>query len=121
MSDVPEVPEIDVHQARQRVSQGDLLLDVREPHEHEAVRIAGGQLLPLSQFAERYAAELPQDRPIVVYCRSGRRSAHITDLLLKHGYRAINMAGGILAWQDAALPVETDTETGSEANEPTNR
>ncbi len=73
------------------------LLDVREPFEHERERIDGGVLIPLGELAGRFD-ELPTDRPIVVYCHSGARSAHAAAMLRSKGFEAHNLEGGILAW-----------------------
>jgi rhodanese-related sulfurtransferase len=81
------------------------LIDVREPHEHEAARIAGDQLIPLAQLQAR-TAELATDRPVVLYCLSGGRSAWATSALQASGYDAHNLEGGILAWVAAGLPIE---------------
>lgn len=97
--------EIDVHEAQARIAAGALHVDVRELDEFEALSIPGSTLVPLSEFMSRYQ-ELPQDRDIVVSCRSGRRSAQAADFLNANGYRAINVAGGILAWEEAQLPLE---------------
>ncbi|MBS3968133.1 MAG: rhodanese-like domain-containing protein [Truepera sp.] len=99
-----EAPAIDVQEAYQRTQNGSLLLDVREPDEHAEAHIPGDRLLPLTEFAERYS-ELPREREIVVYCRSGRRSAQVVNFLLAQGYQAINVTGGIIAWHEAELPV----------------
>jgi rhodanese-related sulfurtransferase len=103
-----EAPAIDVHEAYRRAQDGALLLDVREPDEHAEAHIPGDQLLPLTEFAERYEGELPKEREIVVYCRSGRRSAQVVNFLLAQGYQAINVAGGIIAWREAGLPIVSD-------------
>lgn len=100
------VPEIDVEEANRRLEAGDRLIDVREPHEHQEVRIPGAGLLPMSEFLERFEAEVPADQEVMIQCRSGGRSAEMTRVLLERGYRAVNVAGGILAWQSAGLPVE---------------
>lgn len=84
------------------------MIDVREPREHDEVRIPGARLLPMSEFLERYQEELPSDRELMIQCRSGSRSAEVTRVLLQQGYRAVNVAGGILAWESAGLPVEHD-------------
>lgn len=99
-----ETPEINVFEAKERLEKGDFLLDVREQHEFDDVHISGSTLIPLSEFEERYD-ELPRGKNIVVQCRSGARSAKATDVLLEKGYKAVNMAGGILAWEEADLPV----------------
>lgn len=98
-------PQIDVEEAHRRLGQGELLIDVREPRERDEVRIPGSRLLPMSEFLERYQEELPRDRELMIQCRSGSRSAEVTRILLQQGYRAVNVAGGILAWESAGLPV----------------
>ena len=81
------------------------LVDVREPHEHEAGRIAGAQHV---QFAEltRMAESHDRDRPLVFYCHSGGRSAVATQAFRASGFQAFNMAGGLVAWQAQGLPLE---------------
>ncbi len=99
------IPEIDVLEAKARIETGALLVDVREQNEYDALRIPGSILVPLSEFEERFE-ELPRDRAIIMQCRSGARSGRTTEFLLAQGYSdVVNMAGGILAWQDAELPV----------------
>ncbi|MDZ7706177.1 MAG: rhodanese-like domain-containing protein [Trueperaceae bacterium] len=100
-----QTPEIDIHEAKKRIDAGDLLLDVREQDEYDEAHIPGSTLIPLSEFANRYD-EVPQDREVVVYCRSGKRSAQAVNFLNDKGYDAINVEGGILAWQEADYPTE---------------
>src|SRR5690348_10434150 len=83
------------------------LIDVRARHEHEAGRIAGGRLLELSQLASE-AHTIDSDRPVVFYCRSGSRSAMATEAFAQAGYDAHNMAGGMLQWEAAGLPIDPD-------------
>jgi adenylyltransferase/sulfurtransferase len=75
------------------------LLDVREPHEAEICQIPGtAMLIPVGSIAER-AGEVATDDPIVVYCRSGVRSAKAFDQLRAAGFTNLrNLRGGILAW-----------------------
>ena len=74
------------------------LLDVREPSEFAAGKIAGAVNIPMNDV-ERRLRELPKDREIVVMCHSGARSARITSVLNRLGYKnAANLAGGISAW-----------------------
>jgi len=88
------------------VAAGEIqLVDVREPEEHEAGRIAGGRLIPLNQLATQ-AESLDRQRPIVFYCRSGARSAMATEAFTTAGFDAHNMAGGLLEWDAAGLPLE---------------
>jgi len=80
------------------------LLDVREPAERAIVTIPGDQLaIPLGELPAR-VGEVPADRPVVVYCRSGARSAHAAAYLAGAGYAAANLAGGVLAWADDVEP-----------------
>ncbi len=74
------------------------LLDVREPAEYEQARIGGATLVPLGTLPQRLG-ELPKDRTIVVYCRSGRRSAQAVAFLRENGFDAVqNLTGGMNAW-----------------------
>ena len=74
------------------------MLDVREDYEYDIANI-GGQLIPLNQVVDR-VLEIPNDRPVVVMCKSGGRSQNAIDLLKKEGFdNLINLKGGILAWQ----------------------
>jgi rhodanese-related sulfurtransferase len=99
-----ETPEVDVQEAKKRVDAGALLVDVREQDEYDTVRIPGSTLVPLSELQQRYS-ELPQDQDLVIHCRSGARSARATDFLNENGYNAVNVAGGILDWEQQDLPV----------------
>jgi rhodanese-related sulfurtransferase len=81
------------------------LIDVRQPHEWDAGRIAGARHLELGELAAR-ADTLDRDAPVVFYCRSGARSAMATEAFAGAGFDAHNMAGGLLAWDEAGLPLE---------------
>lgn len=98
--------EVDVHQARAMLDAGALLLDVREPAELGVCRIAGSMAIPMREIPARLG-ELPADRPILVLCHHGGRSARVSLFLRQHGLaRVTNVAGGIDAWAeriDAAL------------------
>ncbi len=88
------------------VQEGALLVDVREGHEYEEVHAEGARLMPLSEFEAR-SGELPKDRPLVMICRSGARSARAGQYLLDHGYTdVVNLGGGTLAWAENGLPTE---------------
>ncbi|MFO0827844.1 MAG: rhodanese-like domain-containing protein [Phycisphaerales bacterium] len=81
------------------------LVDVREIEEFEHERIEGSVLMPLSQFNDVSAVLNPNDT-IVVQCRSGRRSADAASRLAARGHKHVfNLAGGIVAWKAAGLPV----------------
>lgn len=74
-----------------------LLLDVREPHEWDLVRLPGAHHVPLGQLAQRLG-ELAADRDVVAYCHSGVRSLQAVSLLRGAGFSARSLAGGIDAW-----------------------
>lgn len=100
------VPEIDPRDVAELSAAGAvLLLDVREPEEWAAGRIADAVHLPLGELGARYE-ELPRDRRIVAVCRSGARSGQATAALRGAGYDVENMAGGMKAWQAAGLPLD---------------
>lgn len=91
---------ITVEELKERRESGAsfVLLDVREPGEIAASSLSGSLNIPMGQV-ERRLRELPKDREIVVMCRSGGRSAHVTATLNKLGYKnAVNLTGGISAW-----------------------
>lgn len=87
---------------KNRENESLLVLDVREPHEVE--QLPYNQLkslihIPMNEVPQRLA-EIPQDKDIVVACRSGGRSAAICDFLAGQGYNPSNLIGGILAWNE---------------------
>ena len=81
------------------------LVDVREPYEHEAGRIAGDTHIELERLSGEVDS-LDRARPLVFYCRSGSRSAMAADAFRTAGYDAYNMAGGLEAWVESGLPIE---------------
>jgi rhodanese-related sulfurtransferase len=90
--------------ARLRAGGDIQLIDVRAPHEHEAGHIADTSLIELAELTAR-AGEIDRDQSVVFYCRSGSRSAMATQAFAQAGYDAHNMAGGMLAWEAAGLPI----------------
>ena len=87
-----------------------VLVDVREPYEWDAGRIAGAKHIELERLAGR-ADELPKDKPVIFQCRMGRRSALATDAFRAVGFDAYNMRGGIEAWANDGLPLEPEGGT----------
>jgi len=94
----------------QRSGKDFLLVDVREPAEYEIVRIPGSTLIPKGEILSGAAlARLPQDKQIVLHCKSGVRSAEALAAVKAAGFRdAVHVHGGVLAWAkqiDPSLPV----------------
>ena len=86
--------------------QGDAqLVDVREPYEWAAGRIAGARHIEMGDLAAE-AASVDRERPVVFYCRVGARSGMAAQAFRRAGYEAYNLAGGLEAWVAAGLPVE---------------
>jgi hydroxyacylglutathione hydrolase len=86
--------------------QPPLAVDVRTPREREQKRIAGSLGIPLNHLTENLE-KLPKDRPLIVYCAGGYRSSIAASLLQSRGFRRVSeIAGGIVAWEAANLPVQ---------------
>jgi rhodanese-related sulfurtransferase len=84
--------------ARRDANEDLVLLDVREPHEIATASIAGATTIRMGEIPQHLDA-LPTDRPIVVICHHGGRSAAVTGFLNANGYpNAVNLDGGIEAW-----------------------
>ena len=98
-------PEIDPAEAAEALAGGALALDVREPDEWAAGRIAGATLIPLGEVGARLG-ELPRDRRVVVVCRTGSRSGYVADALHGAGFDAANLRGGLHLWVARGLPLD---------------
>jgi sulfur-carrier protein adenylyltransferase/sulfurtransferase len=116
LSDAAEVAvkdsTISVSELKGKIDNKDnfLLIDVREPSEFEIVRIPGSVLIPKQGFLDGSAlASLPQDKPIILHCKSGVRSAECLAILKSAGFAdATHVSGGVVAWAkqiDTSLPV----------------
>lgn len=81
------------------------ILDVRQPNEFSTGHIAGANLIPLHELSAKIS-KLPRDREIICVCRSGARSGVAARQLAAQGFNAINMRGGMLAWQRHQLPTK---------------
>lgn len=101
------LPAVTPEEARDLVAESNgLIIDVREPDEWAEARIPGAKHIPLGTLAER-AKEVPRDRPVILQCRSGARSARATRALLDAGYTNVrNLEGGIGEWAAEGLPLE---------------
>lgn len=81
------------------------LLDVRTPGERLQGYIPGSVLIPIDMVGQRLA-EIPKDRPVIVYCTVGSRSRSVANSLKKRGYAEVyNMKDGIVGWYRNGLPV----------------
>ena len=99
------VPEIQPEELKRRLDAGEdiFVLDVREPHEYQICNL-NGYLIPVGDLPGR-VHELDSSRNIVVYCRSGARSAKAVEFLRQTGFKNVsNLAGGILRWSDTVDP-----------------
>ena len=103
------VKEVGMAEALQLINHKNaFVLDVREESEFNSGHILNSRLIPLGKLNERIGElERYREKPIVVVCRSGQRSTAACVLLGKQGFsQAYNLAGGVLAWQKANLPLE---------------
>lgn len=82
-----------------------VLIDVRTPQEFDSGHIANSINISVDQIASRLS-EIPRDQPIVVYCRSGNRSAQASQILSNAGYTVIYDLGGINQWTAQGFPLE---------------
>ena len=100
--------DVDAERAKELIDEGDVqLVDVREPYEWDAGRIAGARHVELERLASE-AESLDRDRPVLFYCRLGARSGMAANAFRRAGYEAYSMDGGITAWQHQGLPLEPD-------------
>ncbi|HUW05152.1 MAG TPA: rhodanese-like domain-containing protein [Williamwhitmania sp.] len=105
-----EIKGVSVAVAIERISNGALLIDVREWEEIEMVAygVDGHLQIPQSEFSIRFN-EIPRNREIIVGCHSGNRSRTITIFLLEQGFgNVLNLDGGIRDWMEQELPVTWD-------------
>ncbi|PJJ03136.1 rhodanese-related sulfurtransferase [Streptomyces sp. 2333.5] len=105
------VPTVEVD----ALTSEDFLLDVREDDEWEAGHAEGALHIPMSEFVARYGElteAAPADGKVHVLCRVGGRSAQVAQYLIQQGVDAVNVAGGMQAWEAAGRPV-SDGQGGS--------
>jgi rhodanese-related sulfurtransferase len=95
---------ISVLEAQQLVEHGAVLLDVREDFEWEDFRAPGALHIPMAQLSTS-TDRLPPNL-IACICLHGNRSEVVAEALVGAGYEAVNVAGGMIAWEKAGLPVE---------------
>lgn len=106
------VKEIDAAQLAERLEEGEVtLIDVRSAAETAQGMIEGASHIPMHMLPLRLG-EIPKDRDVVFYCRSGARSAQVCMWLGQQGFdNALNLRGGVIAWaragQDFVAPVQS--------------
>jgi sulfur-carrier protein adenylyltransferase/sulfurtransferase len=105
-----KLEELTPEQAAAEIEAGGVaLIDTREPHEYEEAHIDGGRLVPPGLLQDEIESAVPdRSQRVLVYCRSGNRSAKAAEQMAELGYGNVaNVGGGILAWQEQGLPVIT--------------
>lgn len=115
---LPEAREICPTTSHRMMTEGALIVDVREPDEVAQVGYAGGEVIniPLSQIEDRWG-EIPRDRDVILACAVGARSLKATYFLMFKGYdNVMNMHTGIARWVARGFPI-TGSAEGVEASE----
>jgi rhodanese-related sulfurtransferase len=104
---VEQPAPVKVEQAEKQLAGGVQLLDVRTPEEWKEGHLQGAKLVTLAKdgFVDKAKAVLDPKKPVLVYCRSGNRSAKAAKQLREAGFTVHDLAGGITAWQKAGKPV----------------
>jgi rhodanese-related sulfurtransferase len=98
--------DVSVEEARELIDAGAFVLDVRTIDEYNSGHIEGAVLIPHTNLEERIL-EVPRDKVILVYCRSGRRSEIASTILINNGFTQVNnMLGGINAWNAAGYSLK---------------
>lgn len=112
------IKNVNVEEAKKMVEKDDVfVLDVRTPSEFNSSHVKGATLIPVTNASgsglspdnllEARVDEVPKNKKILVYCRSGHRSVSASKILINAGYEQVyNMEGGINAWIAAGYPVE---------------
>jgi rhodanese-related sulfurtransferase len=100
--------DMDVERARRLIDGGEVeLVDVREPREWEAGRIAGARHVELERLAAE-ADSIDRERPVLFYCRVGARSGMAAQAFRGAGYDAYSLAGGLEEWDRRGHPLEPE-------------
>lgn len=110
------VPLIKPSELQTKGAENFVLLDAREKKEYEVSKLPGAVYVGYNKFESEAIADIPKDRPIVVYCSVGYRSERIGEKLKKMGYTQVyNLYGGIFEWKS------TDQEVVDKDNKPTEK
>ena len=84
-------------EAKAKVEAGAALIDVRSPAEFQSGHVPGALNIPVSEFAERLG-EINTSKGVILYCRSGIRSARAAAMLRAQGHQDVHNLGSIAAW-----------------------
>lgn len=106
MMDVAGIPQLQPEEAANRLDQGAVLVDVREPEEHAQARVPGALFIPLRQIPQRLD-ELPRDTPLILMCAAGMRSQQAASYLANQGFEVANLMHGINGWYRTGHTVDT--------------
>ena len=100
--------DVDADEVRAAHERGEIqLIDVREPYEHEAGRIAGARHIEIERLASQ-AETIERDTPVVFYCRLGARSGMAANAFRRAGWDAHSMVGGLEEWAGRGLPLDPE-------------
>jgi rhodanese-related sulfurtransferase len=106
MTDALQDVDVDPDRARELIEAGAVqLVDVREPYEWEAGRIAGARHIELERLVSE-ADSLDRERPVLFYCRVGSRSGMAAEAFRRAGYDAHSIDGGLVEWDRRGHPLE---------------
>jgi rhodanese-related sulfurtransferase len=100
------ISEIEVGALAERIADGALVIDVREPDEYIEGHVPGAQLIPLATVPERLE-RFNADGPTYVICKSGGRSMRACEVAAGEGYEVVNVSGGTGAWMASGRDVVT--------------
>ncbi|MFN4872871.1 MAG: rhodanese-like domain-containing protein [Akkermansiaceae bacterium] len=106
--EIKAVAPVKIEEAEKQLATGAQLLDVRTKEEWTEGHLKGAKLVTVTEdgFLEKAKALLDPKKPVVVYCRSGKRSAIATEQLRANGFTVFDLEGGITAWKAAGKAVE---------------
>jgi rhodanese-related sulfurtransferase len=106
--------DVDADRARELIDAGEVqLVDVREPYEWEAGRIAGARHIEIERLASQ-AGSLDRDRPVLFYRRVGARSGMAASAFRRAGFDAYSVDGGLTEWDRRGHPLEPEDGTVAE-------
>ena len=106
----PSAPSVQPREVSAKLADGWMMLDVRTDAEWAEGRIAGSVHIPMDQLTSRI--DQVDDR-VVCVCAVGARSGRVAEYLNARGHEAVNLEGGLHAWVDAGLPVDTSSPSSA--------